>query len=291
MNWLKKILTITIFFIPRAVFCAPFQIDYYGVVSVSSDTKMMKMAQDIFYTQLKSIDNIQVTDKRENLNSVLSDFPHRQNNSNANAAFFVQIIEKHLNENISWECDFIIQTLNDSKTYSKKETFDSYYKILTNAKNSLDELISPLKEKHNSTKSISSFPEKQNSTLNSIDSQNISGIWSGESETDKIVILRGGRGFVIFKNGATMNISIQIENQNNETKVFIKQTGKSNASFYPNLSRETALEAANGAAPIEWIFTLTDEKTLSGIKKTLVPSRIDPNLCEKGTVETVWTKK
>ena len=40
------------------------KIEYYGVVSTSSDSNMIKMAQDIFLTQLKSIDYISVEDKR-----------------------------------------------------------------------------------------------------------------------------------------------------------------------------------------------------------------------------------
>ena len=64
----------------------------------------------------------------------------------------------------------------------------------------------------------------------------LAGTWTGDTLIDKIVILRGGKGFVIFKNGASMNIVISI----NGSSVTVIQKGRSNASFYPELSRELA---------------------------------------------------
>ena len=42
------------------LFAVPLQVDYYGVVTSSADTSMLKMAQDVFFTQLNSIDNLSV---------------------------------------------------------------------------------------------------------------------------------------------------------------------------------------------------------------------------------------
>ena len=102
----------------------------------------------------------------------------------------------------------------------------------------------------------------------------LSGIWSGEPFTDKIVILRGGRDFIIFKNGATMNISVSAEeNSEHGSLIKIRQIGKPNASFYPELPREIALSVAPNASPIEWNFTMNDENALSGTKTTLLQGR------------------
>ena len=35
--------------------------------------------------------------------------------------------------------------------------------------------------------------------------ETLAGTWTGEALVDKVIILRGGNGFVIFKNGASMN--------------------------------------------------------------------------------------
>ena len=93
------------------------------------------------------------------------------------------------------------------------------------------------------------------------------GTWTGENYIDKVVILRGGRGFVIFNNGASMNISVEI---NSRKQVVVTQKGRSNASFFPNLPRNLALNAALSADPIIWKFSIVDSNTLSGFKTTLV---------------------
>lgn len=113
----------------------------------------------------------------------------------------------------------------------------------------------------------------------------IAGTWEGEELTDKILILRGGRGFIIFKNGATMNISVSVEGSD----VTIKQKGKPNASFYPSLPRQDALKNAASASPIEWNFKL-EGKTLTGIKKTLVSDKKSSTGVSEGNVNATWTK-
>lgn len=122
--------------------------------------------------------------------------------------------------------------------------------------------------------------------------ESLAGTWSGEPHTDKIVILRGGRGFIIYKNGATMNISLSIVNgKDGKKEILIRQVGKSNASFYPELSRDTALSAAASAPPIEWRLNSTVDGTLTGIKKTLIKSNSTPETVESGTQKVNWIKK
>ena len=134
------------------------------------------------------------------------------------------------------------------------------------AKNEVTKFI----DKLNSSVNQSSFTEitsNNNSSLseNSVSIESLSGTWTGEEFIDKIVILRGGRGFVIYQNGASMNISLKIENGN----LIATQISKSNASYFPEISREKALELAPTAEPIEWKLNIKNSSELEGTKYTL----------------------
>lgn len=261
------------------------QVDYYGVVSSSSDTNMLKMAQDVFYTQLKSIDSLVVVDRRPDISKTLDSVPEI-NQKSSRIAFYAEIDEKKdLFENTAWNCKFIAVNPKDKTEHSKSEIFESYYKILVNAKNSIESVLSEF----NSAKKIPTDADKQNLAANShsnIDIESLAGTWTGEPGTDKIIILRGGRGFVIYKNGATMNIKVAARNGGNEIE--ISQVGKSNASFFTELQRETALAAAPNAEPIKWNFKITSKSSLKGTKTTLLQ---DGDNAKEGTVPATWTKK
>jgi hypothetical protein len=99
--------------------------------------------------------------------------------------------------------------------------------------------------------------------------------------------MRGGRGFVIFNNGASMNITVELSGSGNNRQVLVKQKGNSNASFYPDLKRTAALTAAVSAAPITWTLSLTDTNTLKGTKDTLLP---DGDSYKEGSVNVTWTR-
>lgn len=249
------------------------------------------MAQDIFFTQLNAIDNLKVMDKRPDIGSVSTKIPDTSSSGNSKVIFYAEILEeKTISDNITWKCRFNAKTQSDGKIYSKQENYDSYYKILVNAKTSIEELLSPLKQQ------VIHLSESEAETLSSkkvtIDLESLSGTWGGEPFTDKIVILRGGRGFIIYKNGATMNISVSLEyDANNNQEIKIKQVGKSNASFYPALSRETALTAAANAQPIEWHLKTAGDGRLEGTKNTLIKSNSVPETVENGTEKVLWTKK
>ena len=96
--------------------------------------------------------------------------------------------------------------------------------------------------------------------------------------------MRGGRGFVIFKNGSSMNITVEIKAAN----IIITQNGKANASFFPELPREVALKEAVNADPIRWVLTLDDDNTLSGTKSTLI---LDNGQAAKGSMSVTWKRK
>ena len=113
----------------------------------------------------------------------------------------------------------------------------------------------------------------------------LSGTWGGEDSIDKIVIMRGGRGFVIFKNGASMNISVEIKANND---IVITQSGKANASFFTEIPRDLALKEAVNADPIKWTLSLDDENTLTGTKSTLI---LSDGTAQSGTLNVTWKRK
>ena len=117
-----------------------------------------------------------------------------------------------------------------------------------------------------------------------VSTDSIAGTWGGEDYIDKIVILRGGRGFIIYKNGATMNISVSVADK----EVTVTQAGKSNASFFPELPREAALLAATDAPPLSWKLTVQNSSTLTGTKTTLVESN---GGIVSGKVRIEWKRK
>ncbi|MBR1537148.1 MAG: hypothetical protein IJ630_09435 [Treponema sp.] len=265
-------------------------VDYYGVVSVSSDTNMLKMAQDVFYTQLKSIDGISVDDKRPDISKASSVLPTFAP-SNIKVAFYAEISdEKGAGGQTVWNCRFNAVTQSDGITHSTTENYESYYKILVGAKTAIEKVLQDLK---------SPAPEFANADKENIaadfktgvDIESLAGTWSGEPYADKIIILRGGRGFVIFKNGATMNIKISVKKATVDgisTNLEVTQVGKSNASFFPELPREQALACAQTASPITWNFSLTSADTLEGIKNTVIATNSGT---EKGTMSSTWSRK
>lgn len=256
-------------------------IDFYATVSTSTDAGMIKMSTDILYTQLQTMDGYTVIDRRnENYNPA---------NKSQNISFYTEIQEESSG---SWTC-----TLNAFKgeaAFSSTKEYDSYYKILMDAKASLENFMLNLSGNivipgQESSETVSreneDGPARPNVRKHNPIMDTIAGTWEGEELTDKILILRGGRGFIIFKNGATMNISVSVEGSD----VTIKQKGKPNASFYPSLPRQDALKNAASASPIEWNFKL-EGKTLTGIKKTLVSDKKSSTGVSEGNVNATWTK-
>ena len=123
----------------------------------------------------------------------------------------------------------------------------------------------------------------------SISTDLLAGTWGGEENINKIVIMRSGRGFVIFKNGASMNILIKIQKAESDTKVIITQESRPNASFFPELPRTVALQAAKEAEPIEWTLSLLNDNTLSGTKKTLTLA--SDNQTSMSKLNVTWHRK
>jgi hypothetical protein len=195
------------------------------------------------------------------------------------AVFYVEITEA----DGAWECTLHALIPSRGRHVEYGKIYDTYYKILTDAKTLL---ASVLRELEDSPAAMGSAAVPQGTSAPTLNG--LAGNWSGDSAINKVVLLRGGKGFVIFKNGATMNIDVAIQGQ----RVVISQASKPNASFYPDLPREVALVVAQTASPIEWVFTMTDADTLTGVKKTVrFPDGDIQSKAVPAEISAVWKRQ
>ncbi len=261
-------------------------VDFYATVSSSSDTNMIRMTTDLFYTQLQSLEGYIVNDKR--------DIPFSEDKAiSSNIAFYAEIQEDNPT---GWICTLNAIKNNEHKNVSATKKYSSYYKILMDAKSSLENLLYNLNSNLESSKNLNESSENFNSSQNPQNQNNLSeeqnldilaGTWSGEDSIEKIIITRSGRGFVIFKNGASMNVSVEI----NGNSVKIKQAVRSNASFFTEIPRTLALQNATNAPAIEWNLSLSSQNTLEGEKQTLIEDQENPGKVKIGKINVKWTKK
>ena len=277
---ITKFLTIlaVLFFSLQSAICQPYNIDYYGIVSSEIDDNMAKMLSDLYYTQFQEISSFNVTDKRTQ--DCLKSIPSNDSINSSNFSFY-SIITK---ENAKWISNLTIK--NKNLNHSVKKEFDSFYKILMEPKDILQASLKNLVLQKTDT-STEEESEQPQINLPQISTEFLSGTWYGENNIDKIVIMRGGRGFVIFNNGASMNISVELSNASKKA-IKIKQNGRSNASFYPDLPRQVALKVAVNANPIEWNFELLDDNTLKGKKSTLISANED---AIPGIIDVTWHRR
>lgn len=285
---LKKsvLISIILFIFSAGLSAQSYFIDYYGIVSTEIDENMSKMTSDLYYTQLTEINNFTITDKRTSPN--LKNRPDISAFSESALAFFTLITKD--SDSDKWITTYYVIDKANNEEHSKQKKFDSFYKILMEPKDVLRQTIKQLIENDTSAKTLTSQASSEAPDLTTTDissTEELSGTWTGEDNIRKIVIMRGGRGFVIFKNGATMNIIVELSGDESNKQVLITQKGNSNASFYPELQRSAALTAAVSAEPIKWTLTLINGNTLKGIKDTLLP---EGNSYKQGTVSVIWTR-
>ena len=259
------------------------KIDYWGVVASEVDANMYKMTSDLYYTQLCEIPLFSVTDKRSD--KQLTAAPS-QDNFSPNTLSFYAVIEKEGDS--KWISTFYVINKGTSNKKAQSKEYDSYYKILTEPKAVLQDSIKTLITSNQSQAVTKAENPTTDSQTTGSTTEMLSGTWDGEDVIDKIVIMRGGRGFVVFKNGASMNVIIKFDDFDS-SKILVIQSAKSNASFFPDLPRQVALREAVNASPIQWTFSLKDNNTLSGTKKTLL-SDGEEN-AKEGTVEVTWKRR
>jgi len=271
----KGILIAAIFISLTTLFAADlYNIDYYGVFSEDLDESMVVMTSDLYWSQLTGIQNFEVEDQRK----TAFDINDASTLSKYNYSFYSVVRKK---ENSSkWEATFNLVSNSLNTKFSATKDYDSYYKILMDTKTSLQETLLSLLDANGSSAASPVPPVAAKTTVST---EELAGTWGGEENVNKIVIMRGGRGFVIFKNGASMNISVEI----NGSTVTVSQSGKANASFFPEIPRNIAMNLALTAEPITWQLTLNADDTLSGKKKTLVPTE---DGAKEGYVEVSWHK-
>lgn len=264
----KKIISIIFFstFFTR-IFAKSISIDFYGVSCPDAETNMIQLTEEFFIAQLKELSYTVVDCRSSDISKRTFDDSEIFNKSSENANIFFATITKQNNQKDSWNCKLILFNNKSKNKVIQEKEYDSFYKILMEKKDFISQVLTKFYQQDSYKKDDSSSnPRKIPAST-----QNIAGNWSADDYIDKIVILKGGRGFIIFKNGASMNISVLID-ENDRSNVKILQTSRSNASFFPEMDRKAALDLAPTAKPIEWSFCLTNNMTLEGTKKTISQS-------------------
>ncbi len=248
-------------------------IDFYATQSISDDSDMIKMTTNLFYTQMQSLSGYIIVDKRDTEYSETVAI-------SSHISFYAEI---HEDEENNWICTLTAIKQNSNIAVSETKSYASYFKILTDAKNSLENLLNNIET--GKQVSIQNRPETSQGSSQSLDS--IAGTWGGEDFVEKVILMRSGRGFIIFNNGASMNVLISITDKNIE----ITQTGKSNPSFYPNLPRDIAQKLASTADPLKWKLTLSNNTTLSGTRTVFEIDTDSDNGIKSITSAVTWTKR
>lgn len=296
---------LTFLFFAASVNCyaqEKYDVYFYGVITPPSQESQKNITLDLFSAQIRSFPEINFIDKRLSgfdvnyskltdkeadridSTSIFNLVPASQEHSDGSRSIIlVSKIEK--TEDEEWICNIYTKNLYTSKIDFVKKSFESYYKVLTDSKSLFNEILSVSADvKVNSNSSVKKTGSDQVMTT-SMSIEGLSGTWAGEKGITKIVIMRSGRGFVIFNNGASMNISISVEDSKT---LKITQAMPFNASFYPDIPRQKILEYSKKAKPIEWTFSLSGNGTLSGTKETLIldeSSSVIP-----ATINVSWNK-
>lgn len=284
------------------------EIDFYGVLSSDIDENMQKMTEDLYYNQLRDFSGT-INDFRYNKQAAQEIVESIINETTIfdrpTQISFVATIKKLEDELSKWECKLYLKCTEENKILVLTKEYDSYYKILMESKTEVASVMknfSIQKREHitldaksdaigEKTKSpdipqpaqIASRQPQENAS-------DIFGTWTGEEGISKAVIMRGGRGFVIFRDGAAMNVQVSIQQNDGKKTITVKQSGNSNASYFPEIKRSDALEKAKTAEPIEWELQLVSENTLSGKKKTLLEDATTGKI-KNGTIDVEWVRK
>lgn len=218
------------------------QLYYYGVKSAALSDKNTELASNLFYEELKKV-TLDISDMRGKRKENLDD------------AFYVEI-EKTGKEGL--KCIFVF--LKDGKQITKMREYGSFYQMLVEPKDYLKAVFKEIQEEKSG-----SLPNK-NVTPQALTHESVQGEWKAEEGISKVILMRGGRGFVIFANGASMKVTSTIEG----SALTVRQVGASNASYFPTIPREAAMKGAVSAQAVEWHFIMDGRGKLSGTKKTLL---------------------
>lgn len=307
MNKIIKQISIIIFSLTLSTNCFPqvankkADLHFFGIIIPPTLENQKNISENLFSAHLRIIPELNFydntkpgieslsKDKTEN-NTIISYFDLIDTSSFSKDQISIGLfakITKLDEENL--ECTLYTKNFSTNKTSELKENFKSYYKLLTDIKNSINTIL-----KNTVDFEITTIQSTKKHSFPKIDEvamtvEGVSGTWTGEKDITKIILMRSGRGFVIFSNGASMSITVNIEvNERNHKILKITQQGNFNASFYPNIPRQKALEYSQKASPIQWNFILTESGNLEGFKYSLTLDN-DGNIVEQKNHVT-WNK-
>ncbi len=251
---------------------------FFSAVSNSKEVNTIQLIQDLYFSHVSILEQYTAIDYR----TVQFTTPLPANIQEPSIAFFVVINESEG----MWICELNAVVFPERREIKKSYSYDSYYQILLDAKTVISGFFTSLLYPSSEVSVTDAAALKKQEIVLNLES--IAGTWAGDEFIDKVVILRAGRGFIIYKNGATMNISVEIK----QNKVIAKQTSKANASFFPELPRELALTAAPQTEPLEWVLEAVTENMLIGEKKTIeaVYDNGLPVSVNKITISAKWTR-
>ena len=98
------------------------------------------------------------------------------------------------------------------------------------------------------------------------DVNSLAGSWKEESDIEKIMILRGGRGVMVLSSGISISLELMISGEH----LVVRQKGDISPRQFTDLPDNVAKSAANIAPPMEWYFLISsDNNILSGKKQTV----------------------
>lgn len=254
-------------------------VKFLGIYSSDTDRNTLNMTEDFYYKQISEY-VINLTYKKDE--AFQTGFEaDRQPFFEGYDGSYIFFMEIKKDSDSKWICSYNLRNQSDGSIKTISREYESYYKILMESKTSFrqtfSELFSPASQ---------DLPGAKPQKAPVVTTEAISGTWQSSEAINKIVIMRGGRGFIIFKNGATMNIKVSVSDSEPAT-VVVTQSSGNNASFYPELERKTAMEYAISASPVTWELLMQDDGSLKGSKNS--PIEKDGQVTE-GKIAVTWTK-
>lgn len=278
------------------------QVDFFATVSSSSDENIVRMTTDLFFTRLSALEGYTVNDRRDTRYTADASGA----DGTARISFYIELEES----SGTWRCTLNAIQAEANRSIRVTREYESYYRILLDARAFLESAMSSLSRSTSARGGSAAASDAHSpaapaassaaasagasqaaggqapSGTSAVTLDKIAGAWEGEETVEKVLILRGGRGFVVYKNGASMNVSVTTDGSN----VRILQESGPNASYFPELPRADALENAPLAEPIEWNMTLNGD-TLSGTKRTLQEDEDSPSGFSMGRQAVSWTRR
>ena len=249
---------------------AQHRVGFFAAVSDSQDASTIKLTEDLYFSKASLLPNVNVVDYRNRIfsESDLSKY------SDVTYVFYPEIQE----EGTGWICTFHGFNVATKKQFSLEKKYDLYYKILMDAKTDIENFLISMEP---SSESVKNSPLVQD--IENISLDKITGTWKGENYIDKIMIMNGGRGFIIYESGASMNISVSID----QNHIVVRQNGRTNPAFFPDVPANIVLQNIDNAEPIVWNFELKNFSTLEGQKYTM---QENSGNAEYTQIPVVWKK-